>query len=141
MKNIEDTNAVFKIKNSQMFSDHDDCIEITTAGKFYFKNGKYYLLYKEYADIGEVSVMIKVDGDRVSIRRSGASSVTMNYAENYAEEVLYRLPYGDIVLELRTSMVDNMLTEDGGKLAIEYDLVVNNEAYGNKILIEAERND
>ena len=138
---LEKAIADFKIKNSQMFSDHDDCIEITTAGKFYFKNGKYYLLYKEYADIGEVSVMIKVDGDRVSIRRSGASSVTMNYAENYAEEVLYRLPYGDIVLELRTSMVDNMLTEDGGKLAIEYDLVVNNEAYGNKILIEAERND
>ena len=85
--------------------------------------------------------MIKADGGKVSIRRSGASSSTMNYAENYAEEVLYRLPFGDVVLDLRTSFVDNMLTENGGSLAIEYDIVINNETYGNKILIEAERTD
>ena len=48
LKNTEDTNAVFKIINRQSFSDHDECIEITTEGKYYIKNGKHYLLYKEY---------------------------------------------------------------------------------------------
>lgn len=139
MKNIEDTNAVINIKNSQNFSDHDECIEITSAGKFYKKNGKFYILYKEYADIGEISVMIKAEGNKISVRRSGAGRAVMNYAENHAEEVLYRLPYGDIVLEMKTNSVYSMLNSDGGRIDIEYDIILNHEKYGNKMSIEIKK--
>lgn len=138
MKNIEE-NAVIKVTNKQTFSDHEECIEITSIGKFYLKNGKFYILYKEYAEIGEVSVMVKADGNNVTIRRRGASNATMNYSEGHSEEVLYKIPYGDIVFELRTNFVDNRLSENGGVLVIDYDLVLNHEAYNNEITIEIER--
>ncbi len=136
LKNTEDTNAVFKIINRQSFSDHDECIEITTEGKYYIKNGKHYLLYKEYSDLGEISVMIKAEPDKVSIRRSGACTAVMNYRENIKEEVLYRLPYGNIVFDLTTNALDNCLADEGGILRIEYDIALNGEAYGNEIIIE-----
>lgn len=139
MKNIDDNNAVFKIENRQTFAEHDDCIEMTIAGKFYVKNGKYYILYKEYSDIGEVSVVIKAEDGFVSIRRSGACTALMNYRENLSEEVLYKLPYGNIVLDISTKTVDCRLGEDGGELRLEYDISLNGEAYSNEMMVEVKK--
>lgn len=141
MKNIDDTNAIINIKNSQTFNDHDETVEITSTGKFYSKNGKFYILYKEYSDMGEISIMIKAEGGKVSVRRGGACNAVMNYVENNCEEVVYRLPFGDTVFELRTRTVENNLTEDGGTLALDYDLVLNYEVYRNQMEIKIERKD
>lgn len=143
MKNTDNTNAVFTIKNNQSYSDHEESIEITTAGKFYLKNGKYYLLYKEYAEIGDISVVIKAEGNKVSVRRSGACSSVMNHEENCCEEILYSLPYGDIVIETKTHSVQNMLSEEGGCLMLKYDISFGGEGYSNEIIInvKSERNE
>lgn len=141
MKNIDDTNAIIHIKNNQTFNDHSECIEITSAGKFYSKNGKFYILYKEYSDMGEISVVIKAEDGKISVRRKGVSSAVMNYEEHRSEEVLYKMPYGDTVFELRTNSVENNLTEEGGFLAIDYELSLGYEVYRNKMNIKIERND
>ena len=139
LTNTDKNNAVFKIKNNQIFDDHNDCVEIKTEGSFYFKNGTYYLMYKEYNDIGEVSIMIRVKGDTVIIKRSGACNARMEYREGLQSEVMYSVPFGNIVLDLDTKKVVNELSEEsGGYFGIKYRLTVNGESYVNNLRIEVE---
>lgn len=130
-------NAIFKIKNNQIFDDHNDCVDISTEGRFYFKNGTYFLFYKEYNDIGEVSIMIRVKGDTVVIKRSGACEARMEYRAGFKDEVIYTVPFGDIVLDLDTKKVVNELDEEnGGYFAVKYKLTVNGESYVNNLRID-----
>lgn len=140
-KSIENTNAIFKIKNNQTFDDHSDCVNITTEGNFYFKNGAYYLLYKEYNDMGEISIMIRAKDDTVVIKRSGACNARMEYKKGLHQEVVYSIPFGDIMLDLDTDKVINKLDQkDGGSLQIKYKLTINHEAYINNLKIDVKIN-
>jgi uncharacterized beta-barrel protein YwiB (DUF1934 family) len=135
LKNI-DNNAVFTIRNNQTYDKDTELIEVTTEGRFYFRNGSYFLLYTEYTDLGEISVLIRAAKDTVSIRRSGACSTRMEYKSGTHQEVLYHLPFGDMVIDLDTQKVENFLTESGGNIKLKYSLTVNHEKYYNDMEIK-----
>ena len=137
LKSTDKSNAVFKITNEQKFEERDDKIEVTTEGRFSFKNGAFFLVYKEYTELGEVSVLIKVLGDVVTIRRSGACSTRMEYIPGESHEIIYNVPFGKMVMELETFEIKNKLDEEkGGSLEMEYKLDINHEVYHNSMRIE-----
>lgn len=134
LKNTE-ANAVFSIKNAQKFDEDDELLEVTTEGHFYMKNGSYFLLYDEYTEIGEISVMIKVSGDSVVIRRKGACSAKMEYRKGYKQEVLYSIPFGDMLIDLETESVSHQLNAGGGSLELVYKLTINQETILNHMTL------
>ena len=113
-----------------------DRLEVVTEGGFYYKNGTYFLLFSEYQEIGKVSVIVRARADVVSIKRSGVCSARMEYEKGTHKEVLYSLPYGDIVIDLETDEVINLLTDDGGSLQLKYKLIVNGEEFYNDMTID-----
>lgn len=135
LKNTDKINAVFTIRNNQTFNDREECLEVMTEGSFYLKNGTFFLLYKEYGELGSVSVLIRAKGGVVSIKRSGACSSRMEYKENTHQEVLYSLPYGDMIIDLDTEIVDNLLNVSGGSVRLKYKLTINHEEYFNDMTI------
>ncbi len=136
-KTIENPNAVFNITNNQCFDEHQDTIKISTEGKFYFRNGTYFLMYKEFTDLGDVSVMIKAENDMVTIKRTGSCNTRMQYIQGTKLEILYSVPFGDLVLELETDYVDFSLSQtNGGYIELKYKLNINNETYYNNMKLE-----
>lgn len=135
MKNIDNTNAVIAIKNHQTFGDHEEDVEIVSEGRFYEKNGKYFFLYNEYSDIGDVTVLVHIGSDYVIMKRSGACSARMEYREGLYREILYRLPFGELVLELDTEKLDISFSEKGGTAKLYYRLKVNGDEYYNEMTV------
>lgn len=132
LKNTEEKyNAVFTIRNNQTFDDKTDLVEITTEGTFKIRDNMYFLMYREYTELGEVSVLIKAAKETVSIRRSGACSSRMEYEKGTKREILYHIPFGDMVMDLETEGVEVSLDENGGSICLKYKLTIGEETYLN----------
>lgn len=142
LKSIDEkNNAVFTIRNNQTFDDKTDVVEIVTEGSYKARDGMYFLIYKEYTELGEISVLVKVLGETVSIRRTGACSSRMEYESGTRREILYHVPYGDLVMDLETENVKVSLNDDGGSINMKYKLTIGEESYLNNMTLEVRLNE
>ena len=71
MKNT-DTDYRVIVRNKQTMDGETSVIEELAYGTLREKNGKQYILYALEDDGGEISSLIKLDGDEVLIKRGGA---------------------------------------------------------------------
>ena len=128
MKNI---NALLTINNNQTFKDKTDTTEIVTECSFYEKENSFFLIYDEYGEIGESRILMKVSDSGIVMKRSGAINARMEFLPGASREILYRLPYGDVIMELWTYSISNSLKKDGGGVEIKYRLKLMDEEYQN----------
>ena len=107
----------------------DDKIEVITAGSYYFKNGKHYIVYNELADNGNWSEqnIIKISEASVEIIRKGEASVHMVFNENKKTFSYYDVPYGKLFVELETRRIQVEEEADRLTLLLEYRLEVENQ--------------
>lgn len=139
-KSIDKTNAMFEIVNVQKFKEHEDRLEVITEGRFSSRNGACYLVYKEYSDIGEVSVTVKAKDEQVTVTRSGACKAKLEYIPGEKREILYTLPFGTMVMDLETLEVKNELSSlNGGILEMKYNMIINGESYYNSMKLEVKK--
>lgn len=133
MKNIDE----FKIKvvNSQTIDGETDSVAEEGIGSLREKNGVFYIVYKTKT----ATVMLKTDGTYVELKRTGDSQYTMNYAEGKSSGCSYNTPYGTINMNIFAKSIKCGLTEDGGKLAINYILETNGDKLYNDISISVEK--
>ncbi|MGN1116326.1 MAG: DUF1934 domain-containing protein [Candidatus Ornithomonoglobus sp.] len=127
----------FKITvvNSQTIDGHTDKISETACGSFRMQNGKAYVIYKS----GGSSNMLKIDGDTVTLRRTGEYGSQMQYKPGKHEEILYRTPYGVIKMGLFTRFTEHRLSDDGGTIRLGYVLQTNGDKLYNDMIITIER--
>jgi uncharacterized beta-barrel protein YwiB (DUF1934 family) len=133
---LNNMNAIITIKNRQQIDGQRDDIEVMTEGSFYDKNGTYYILYTE----GEegVSTRIKASRQTVSIRKSGAYSSDFLYETGRTHSFVYRMPYGEIAMELNTQKVYIELSETGGTIVLDYILEMNLQKIENHLTISVQ---
>ena len=119
------------IKGSQSYEDDQNKMEVTTAGKFYDKDGKYYVSYVE----GELSGMekcnttIKVSPDgTVTMMRHGQTNTHMIFEKDKCHIGHYETPYGDFTISVTANKIDVSLDENGGNIDIDYIMDINNVA-------------
>ena len=134
-----DNEYIIAVVNKQMIDGHTEEISETACGRFYEKNDKQYILYKIESDGDRISVMIKIDNDTVIIKRSGSVQSSMEYRIGGKRSFLYRLPYGEIEMELETQQIISSLTPQGGKVKLVYTLSMQGEEYYNDTEITVKR--
>ena len=104
-------------------------VEIVTAGSYYKKNGKHYIIYDEVNEgFSETTRnIIKLNDDFMDITRRGVSNVNMMF-ENTRKNVTYSYtPYGRLLLGLAAKSVDVQETENDIDVKVNYELEVNYE--------------
>ncbi len=119
------------IKGMQEYADDKDSMEMTTAGRFYDKDGKFYISYTE----GEMSGMekcnttlkISPDGTVTMIRR-GATNTHMIFEKDRCHIGHYETQFGDFTISVTTNKVHVDLDENGGNIDIDYIMDINNVA-------------
>lgn len=118
-------NYLISVCGRQVVDDQAGEVEVTALGSYLERNGKRYISYKEYdEDTNESQTSIlKIEGDRcVTLIRGGAEGTRLILEKGKRHLCQYATDYGQMMLGVFTSKVDNQLTDKGGQLTVNYTL-------------------
>lgn len=123
--------VLVSIKGMQFDGESGDTIETMNFAQYYLKNDGHYIIYDEMAE-GESQVtknILKFKGKTFEMTKRGLVNVHMVFEEGQKNMTNYSTPFGDILMGMDTSKVEISETEEGSKLKItvEYVLEVNYE--------------
>ena len=121
--------VLIRISGVQMSDDDTDNIEVITAGDYFLKNGKHYILYDEVVEgyEGVVRNTIKISSDVMDIRKSGVSSVHMTFEPEKKSLTSYVTPVGELMIGISTSRISINEQEDSLNVKVDYKLDINYE--------------
>ena len=117
--------VIIDIKGMQGIDDESDTIEFTTDGRFGFKDDEYFISYDEgqmLQDDTKVKTTLLVKPDSVVLSRSGSVNSRMLIQKGERNTCFYSTPHGNLVLGIFGNSIEYDLTENGGKIRIEYNI-------------------
>ena len=117
-----------------MEGNEDEPIEVLSAGTYYFKNGKHYVLFEEVAEgiSGVTKTQIKwQDTEFLEVSKKGLSNVHMIFEKNKKNVTYYYTPYGSLLIGIDAHKVQIEEQEDLIVVQVEYSLEVNCEHIAN----------
>ena len=98
-------------------------VELVTRGTMTGRNGKFAISYVETeltGNKGVVSTFMIFNPQRVVLTRDGPIKSRMVFVEGVKDESLYDLGFGALLLGINTRKVDVELSDQGGRLFIDY---------------------
>ena len=121
--------VLVSIKGTRFFGEEDDTVEIITAGTYYEKNKRHYILYDEALEgVEEVTHnIIKIGENRVEVIKRGMVESRMTFESGKKHKANYLTPLGLILLGITTSALDVKEEESAISLHMEYSLEMNGE--------------
>lgn len=113
-------NAIIEVESKQ--SIDEEGIKVVTPGNFYEEDGIFYAVYEETEISGMEGTMttIKIEGNKVFLKRKGSLNSEMIFEEGKNSYVLYETPYGTLDMKITTDTIKGEIRENGGALDLEY---------------------
>ncbi|MDR3552868.1 MAG: DUF1934 domain-containing protein [Clostridia bacterium] len=105
-----------------------DIIELVTAGRYYKKDGSFYISYKESEATGleGVTTTLKVDGQSsVTLIRNGNQRSRLVLEKGRRHQSLYDTGFGAMTVGVSGCKIKSCLNELGGELVFNYTLDIN----------------
>lgn len=121
--------VLIRISGVQMSEDDTDNIEVITAGNYFLKNGKHYILYDEVIEgfEGVVKNTIKISSEVMDIRKNGVSSIHMTFEPEKKSLTSYVTPMGELIVGISTRQISIREEEDSLNVNVDYKLDINYE--------------
>ena len=107
----------------------ENTIKMVAAGKHYCRNGKNYVQYEDHELSGTVatSTLLKIAGSSLTLLRRGAVTQEQHFAKGKESRSVYRTPYGELELSIRTETIDIVYGSISGNIDIAYALSINGQ--------------
>ena len=120
----------------QMVDDTGDNVESMSAGKYYLKNDKHYVLYEDMDDENDeiTKNTIKFNSETVEVTRKGLVTGKLVFKKGKNNQSLYSTPFGDLLMEVYTKDILLEEKEDNIDLKIDYELYANNSKVSDSII-------
>lgn len=114
-------------------SEETDPVEVITAGDYFKKNNKHYVLYDEVVEgfDGVTKNIIKVQKDCVDITKKGIMNVHMVFEKNKKNVACYETPFGNLMLGIDAKNIKITEEENDILVNVEYALELNYEHLAN----------
>lgn len=140
LKNTNE-NASITLVSRQSAGNELDKTEFTVRGGFYEKDGKFYITYpeKSEAGMGNSRVLLKIEPNMVTMRRMGDFGTVIQYKNGEVTEFVYRVPYGEMTMKIKTQSIQSSLGADGGELEFSYLLFAGGEIVKTEINISVKK--
>ena len=128
-------NYLISILGRQIVNGEQEEIEVTTFGQYSEKNGKRYIMYREYEDTqppqkGRTSTL-KIEDGCVTLLRSGGDETRLVLERGKRHLCRYDTGFGAMTVGVYTHQL-----KTGGKLSVRYTLDVNSAlASVNEIIV------
>lgn len=106
---------------SRLDGESDDTF-MELSGTLEPEIGGFALRYTEVIDDAETEVLIRTDGRRAVIARTGPASVIFTCEPGVSHPSLYETSVGSIPLTVKDAFVESRVSEDGGDLRLGYTL-------------------
>ena len=123
------------ISGLQIMSMAEDSepVEVITAGDYYKKNNKHYVIYDEVTEgfDGTTKNIIKLQEDCVDITKRGITNVHMIFEKGKKNLTYYYTPFGSIQIGIDATSIEVKETEDEIRAEVKYALDVNYEFVGD----------
>lgn len=110
-------------------SEEDQEVEVFSAGKYYFKNGKHYILYEEQIENSSEVIKNRItlrDG-RMEVQKKGAVNSQMVFEQDRKNMSWYSTPFGNLMAGIRVLDMDVSEDENLLDIQVNYQLEVNYE--------------
>ena len=125
--------VLLSIRGEQYFDGIDpDETELMTEGTMALTEDVMVLSYEESELTGMegTTTTFEVKGPRVTLTRSGAVNSQMVFEEGRQHTSLYETPFGELSVDIQTSVLKHNLTERGGLMEIKYSIAVEHTVTG-----------
>ena len=111
----------------------NDPVEIVTAGDYYNRNGKHYVLYDEVVEgcTGHIQNTIKIGEESLEVMKKGLSNVHMIFEKNKKNMSCYSTPFGNMTIGILANDIDVKESEKNIDIEVKYSLEVNYEHYAD----------
>ena len=124
---------MLSIRGEQYFDGIDpDAQELMTEGTMTLTEDGMVLAYEETALTGMegTTTRFQIRGPRVILTRSGTVNSQMVFEEGRQHTSLYETPFGELSVDIQTSVLRHNLTERGGLMEIKYSIAVEHTVTG-----------
>ena len=122
--------------------DEDGKSEINAdyKGTMYYKSGVYHVFYTEYSEEGEAlsKCRIKCGDGIVEIKREGNYSSRLQFQQGKTFKTVYRTPYGDMPVVIKTKRVLSAVDSVGGKIILDYSMSLAGKDFSNNVVVALE---
>ena len=125
--------VLLSIRGEQYFDGIDpDVTELMTEGTMVLTEDGMVLSYEESQLTGMegTTTTFEVKGPRVILTRSGTVNSQMVFEEGRQHTSLYETPFGELSVDIQTSVLKHNLTERGGVMEIKYSIAVEHTVTG-----------
>ena len=125
--------VMLSIRGEQYFDGIDpDAQELMTEGTMTLTEDGMVLAYEETALTGMegTTTRFQIRGPRVILTRSGTVNSQMVFEEGRQHTSLYETPFGELSVDIQTSVLKHNLTERGGLMEIKYSIAVEHTVTG-----------
>ena len=104
-------------------------VEIVTAGSYYKKNGKHYIIYDEVMEgfEGSTKNIIKLTEDSLDVTKKGVTNVHMVFEENKKNITYYNTPFGNLFIGTDAERIQVEESEENINVNVAYALEANYE--------------
>lgn len=128
--------VLISINGMQFTEDGEDGVEVITAGEYFFKNGKHYIMYEEFLEDKSVPVKntIKIGNGIVEVTKKGITSAKMTFEKDKKNMSFYETEVGTLMLGFNAKNIHIIEKEDDIGVKIEYALEMNNEHVSDCVL-------
>ena len=121
--------VLISISGAQFSEFDQNDVEMITAGDYFMKNGKHYILYDEMMEDSNevVKNTIKVQPDSMDILKRGCITTHMVFEKDKKNQSCYLTPMGELVVGIQTNDIRVEEEENLIKINVGYSLDINYE--------------
>lgn len=104
-------------------------VEVFSAGKYYFKNGKHYVLYDEMVEDTTTVVKnrITLKNGRMEVKKTGPFHSQLVFEEEKKTNSWYSTPFGQLMAGIEVHSMRVKEEENLIEIRVEYALEINYE--------------
>lgn len=119
--------VLIKISGLQAMDGDSDDVEIITAGDYFQKNGKHYIVYEEAMEgfEGTIRNVIKVTPTKMDVLKSGVTTAHMVFEQDQKALTRYVTPMGEMVVGFSTNRIRLEEQENSLRVSVDYSLDIN----------------
>lgn len=124
--------SVCSIQNN----DVKDQIEIVTPGTFTKEEEEFVASYQEteLSGLGDTVTTFRIGHNYFNMIRTGDINTTMEFKNGKRSSILYNTPHGGLCIKIKTNKIKIDMSETGGKVNVDYDVIVaKNEVINTKL--------
>ncbi|MEG0779104.1 MAG: DUF1934 domain-containing protein [Oscillospiraceae bacterium] len=126
--------VMISVRGEQYFEETDpDSTELITEGTLLETAEGYFLSYEEseLTGMAGTTTTFELRGNQVILTRAGLVNSQMVFEQGKQHSSSYETPYGDMSIDISTSLLEKEMTLAGGHMEIRYSIAVQHEVTGH----------